>query len=78
MVDPIEVAKFLRAVVLLLQNVVLMMSATEEALASYDGISAPFMLQVHDVVVNIETIVSSVLHDFRLAHAYSLLGDELG
>jgi hypothetical protein len=34
--------------------------------------------RVHDTLVDMNTIVSSVLHDFWLAHARTILDAELG
>jgi hypothetical protein len=33
---------------------------------------------VHDALVNMNSIIASVLHDFRVAHARTILDEELG
>ena len=69
---------FVSSLVVLLQNVVGMMFGPEEACASEHGKQTPTLSQMHETLVNMETIVLSVLHDFRMSNASTLLGAEVG
>jgi hypothetical protein len=82
-VDPANVEEFLPAVVVLLKNVAdSMLDSEDAALASDAGVGAAApptcATKVHEALVDMNTIVTSVLHDFRLAHARCILDDELG
>jgi hypothetical protein len=81
MADPLSseaVVPFMSSVVVLLQNVVGTMFGPEEVPASEEGKAAPTLDQMHESLMNMETIVSSVLHDFRISNASALLGADLG
>ena len=54
------------------------MFGPKEARASEDGNPTPTLDQMHDTLMNMETIVSGVLHDFWLSNATHLLGADLG
>lgn len=77
-VDPQNVAFFLPSLVLLLQNVVDIMFRPAEVIPPHEGDAAVHVSQVHETLVNMQSIVASVLHDFRIAHATTLLDQELG
>ena len=49
-----------------------------DAIPHDEGDVAVDVFQVHDTLVNMHSIVASVLHDFQIAHATSLLDNELG
>jgi hypothetical protein len=72
------VVPFVSSLVVLLQNVMGTMFGPEEAGTSEDGNPTPTLGQMHDTLMNMETIVSCVLHDFRLSNASQLLGADLG
>lgn len=76
--DPQNVAFFLPSLVLLLQNVVDTMFRPDEVIAPDEGEGSVDVGTVHETLVNMNTIVASVLHDFRIAHATTLLDQELG
>ena len=76
--DPQNVAFFLPSLVLLLHNVVENMFRPGDAIPPDEGDPAVDVAQVHDTLVNMNSIVASVLHDFRIAHATTLLDQELG
>lgn len=76
--DPRNVAFFLPSLVLLLQNVVDTMFRPGEDIPPDEGDGAVHVPQVHETLVNMNSIVASVLHDFRVAHAVTLLEQELG
>lgn len=77
-VDPQNVAFFLPSLVLLLQNVVDTMFRPGETIPPDEGDGAVQVGQVHETLVNMNTILASVLHDFRIVHATTLLDQELG
>jgi hypothetical protein len=78
--DPTDVEGFLLAVVLLLKNVADSIVENNEALVNAEGnVSIPNRVtRVHGSLVNMNTIIASVLHDFRLFHARVILDGELG
>jgi hypothetical protein len=53
---------------------------TEETLAATADVDplVSRMTKVHAALVDMNTIFVSVLHDFRLAHAKTILDEELG
>lgn len=77
-VDPQNVACFLPSLVLLLQNVVDSMFRPEDTIPPDEGDASGEIGQVHDTLINMNSIIASVLHDFRIVHATSLLDQELG
>jgi hypothetical protein len=79
-IDAGNVEQFLPAVVVLLKNVADSLVDTDDVLVGSDNDSplARRVTRVHKAVVDMHTIVSSVLHDFRLAHARTILDDKLG
>jgi hypothetical protein len=82
-VDSAKIKEFLPAVVVLLKNVADSMVESEEALAAsdngpFDGPPRSRVTRVHDALVDMNTIITSVLHDFILAHARCILYEELG
>lgn len=76
--DPTNVAFFLPSLVLLLQNVVDTMFCPSEVVPPNEGDAVVDAGQVHETLVNLHTIVASVLHDFQIVHATTLLDQELG
>ena len=77
-VDPQNVACFLPSLVLLLQNVVDSMFRPEDTIPPDERDASGEIGQVHDTLINMNSIIASVLHDFRIAHATTLLDQELG
>ena len=73
-----EVVPFVSSLVIILQNMEGTMFGSEEASACKDGKQTPTLSQMHETLVNMDTIVSSVLHDFRISNASALLGAEVG
>lgn len=73
-----EIIPVVNSLVVLLENVVETMFALEEACTFEDGKPTPTLLQLHNTLVNMEAIVSSVLHNFRFSNACSLLGADVG
>ena len=71
------VVPFVSSLVVLLENVVGTMFGPEEARPSDDGNPTPTLGEMHDTLMNMETIVSGVLHDFRFSNAAQLLGADL-
>lgn len=76
--DSSNVAFFLPSLVLLLQNVVDTMFRPLETVPPDEGEIHVNVSDVHETLQNMHTIIASVLHDFRLAHASTLLDTELG
>jgi hypothetical protein len=77
-VNPTNVVFFLPSLLLLLQNVVdTMLRPTEVVPLDEDSVHVD-VLQVEDVLVSMNTIIASVLHDFRVAHALDLVDRKLG
>jgi hypothetical protein len=74
------VEAFLPAVVVLLKNVADSLVESNEVLAASDDDSSSEnrLRRVHKGLVDMNTIIASVLHDFRLSHARTVLDDELG
>jgi hypothetical protein len=72
------VVPFVTSVVVLLQNVVGTMFGPEEGTSSEDGKPTPTVAEVHSTLMNMETIVSAALHDFRLRNVNCLLGADIG
>ena len=75
---PKEVVPFVSSLVVLLQNMVGTMFGPKEASAFEDKKQIPTLSQMHETLVNMETIVLFVLHDFRMSNASALLGAEVG
>ena len=75
--DPRNVAFFLPSLVLLLQNVVDSMFRPGDVIPPDEGEGGVDVGMVHEALVNMNTIVASVLHDFRVVHAATLLDQEL-
>jgi hypothetical protein len=74
--DPI--VPFVSSLVVLLQNVVGTMFGPKKVRNSDDGNPTSVVEEMHEMLMNMETIVSSVLHDFRLSNAALLLGANIG
>jgi hypothetical protein len=77
---PADVEDFLPAVVILLKNVADSLVETNQSLleSAGDGSMVNRVTRVHESLVNMNTILASMLHDFRLSHARAILDDELG
>jgi hypothetical protein len=66
---PANVAFFLPSLLLLLQNVVdTMLQPADALLPDEDNVDVDVFL-VEQAMVSMNTILASVLHDFRIAHA---------
>ena len=76
--DPENVAYFLPSVVLLLQNVVDTMLRPRDEVPPDEREGSVDVSQVHEALINMNSIVASVLHDSRIVHATTLLDQELG
>jgi hypothetical protein len=79
-VDPANLEEFLPVVAVLLKNVAESLAETDKALAAAADVVPPVsrVTRVHAALVDMNTILASVLHDFRLAHARTILDEELG
>ena len=79
-VDPANVEEFLPIVAVLLNNVADLLADTEVALAAATDIHPPVsrITRVHGALVDMNTILASVLHDLRVAHANTIMDEELG
>jgi hypothetical protein len=79
-VDPTNLEEFLPVVAVLLKNVAESLAETDEALAAAADVVPPVnrVTRVHAALVDMNTILAFVLHDFRLAHARTILDEELG
>ena len=82
-IDTSNVEYFLPAVVVLLKNVADSLVIVDDVLMSSeddadDPPPANRVTRVHDSLLNMNTILTSVLHDFGLAHARCILDEELG
>jgi hypothetical protein len=79
LVNPANLEDFLPTVVVLLENIA--DSMVESSAAVLDGkADAPpghCVIRVHESLLNMNTIIALVLHDFRLAHARTILDNEL-
>lgn len=75
--DPRNVAFFLPSLVLLLQNVVDTMFRPGDEIPPDEGDGAVDVSEVHETLINMNSIVASVLHDFRVAHVVTLLDHDL-
>jgi hypothetical protein len=75
-----DVEAFLSTVIVLLKNVVDSLLETEDSVPSSDEDYQPpsCVTRVHDVLVDMHTVIASVLYDFRLAHYRTILDEELG
>jgi hypothetical protein len=80
--DPASVDEFLPAVLILLRNVADCMFDTEMLAVDggEDSDEPPLrpVTRLHDTLMDMNTVIASVLHDFRLAHSRTILDDELG
>jgi hypothetical protein len=81
-VDPASVKEFLPAVLVLLHDVADCMLETENTVVDggedSDDPPIPPVTRVHDTLVDMNMVIASILHDFRLAHARTILDEELG
>jgi hypothetical protein len=79
-VDPQNVQSFLPAVVVLLNNIADSLVEPESAVSESSD-EAPLLsrvTRVHNTLVDMNSVVASVLHEFRFAHARTILDEELG
>ena len=78
--DPANVEEFLPLVAVLLKNVADSLADTEVALAAATDVQpiVSRVTRVHGALVDMNTILVSVLHDFRVAHANTIMDEELG
>ena len=79
-VDPANVEEFLPVVAVLLKNVADSLVNMEVALAAAADVhpTMSHVTRVHGALVDMNTILSSILHDFRVAHANTIMDEELG
>lgn len=77
-VDPHNVQSFLLVVVVLLNNIAESLVEPKNAVSksSDDAPLVSRMTKVHDTQVDMNSIVVSVLHEFRFAHARTILDEE--
>jgi hypothetical protein len=80
LVDPANLEDFLPAVVVLFKNIADSMVESSAAVMDGEADAPPghCAIRVHESLLNMNTIIASVLHDFRLAHARTILDNELG
>jgi hypothetical protein len=78
--DPVDVEGFFPIVVVLLKNVTYSIVDSNEALVDLDEDTSIVncVTRVHEFFVHMNTIIASMLYDFRLSHARAILDDELG
>ena len=80
--EPASVDEFLPAVLVLLWNVADSMFDTEMVAidGGEDSDEPPLrhVTRMHDTLTDMNTVIASVLHDFRLAHSRTILDEELG
>ena len=74
---PVQCGNFLPSLVLLLQNVVDSMFRPVDSIPPDEGDGSVDVVQVHETLVNLNSIVASVLHDFSIVHASTLLDQGL-
>jgi hypothetical protein len=82
-VDTTNVENFLPVVVVLLKNIANSLVNVDDVLmVGEDDADGPppasRATRVHESLLNMNTILTSVLHDFCLAHARCILDEELG
>lgn len=78
--NPSNLDKFLPTIVVLLKNIVDSMVEFDDAVvdSSSDVHRFSQATRVHNALVDMNTIMASVLYDFRLVHARTILDNELG
>lgn len=79
-IDLTQLTFFLPTLIILLQNVVDAIVDIEDGLTFADDNphAAISIAHVHKSVVDTNTMIVSVLHDFRIAHVNSILENGLG
>ena len=79
-IDPTNVEGFLPMVVVLLKKVANPMVYSNKALldSKKNVSSATQVARIHEALINMNTIIAFILHNFRLAHAKTILDEELG
>ena len=77
--DLADVEGFLSTVVLLLKNVTNSIVENNEALVDGDGDVSILnrVTRMHDSLVNINTIIASIFHGFKLSHMRAILDEDL-
>jgi hypothetical protein len=75
--EPEEVVGFLTSLIIFLRNIHMDMMPTEQNQDDTTMEMQPFH-RVHNTVQQMDRIVSSILHDFRISNAETLLDKELG
>jgi hypothetical protein len=80
--DPANMEDFLPASIILLKNVADSFVGTQNTILECNEESQASggnrVTRVHAAFVDMNTIVALVLHNFRLAHARTILDEELG
>jgi hypothetical protein len=78
LIDPVNITFFLPSLLLLLHNVVgTMLRPVDVVSLDKDSVDVD-VFHVEEALLSMNTIVASVLYDFRLAHAFELIEQELG
>ena len=81
-VDLVDIDEFLPAIVILFKNIADCMVDNKAAVLDDVGVSdagrGNRVSRVHDSLMDMNTIIASVLHNFHLYHAQTILEDELG
>jgi hypothetical protein len=78
-VDLADVEGFLPMVVVLLKKVANSMVYNSKALldSKEDVSSATQVVRIHEALISMNTIIASILYNFKLAHARTILDEEL-
>lgn len=79
-IDPTNVEGFLPMVVVLLKRVANSMVYSSKALrdSKKNVSSATQVARIHKALINMNTIIVFILHNFKLTHARTILDEELG
>ena len=72
-----DIRKFLPTFVMLLNNVVKDIFVLFGKSSREEGLSTSNIMQMHTSVMNMDAIVSSILHNYRVTHIVSLVDAEL-
>jgi hypothetical protein len=80
--DLANMEDFLPAIVVLMKNATDSLVETQNTILECNeesqALGGNHVTRVHAALVDMNTIVASVLHNFRLAHARTILDEELG
>lgn len=73
-----DIARLLPALVVLLQNAAGSFFVDDDIQPAEDDVISRDVGSLHEYLVHMETVVASVLHDYRLRHVGAILPPELG